>query len=183
MDASNANFHRVYTECCARVEIYCKRVAEARDVQAASDFAKFLFFSGIIGLLKENASPEPLKVDGAHLAWKLEDLIERCNGHFRSNGRASGVSPGELESVHEKLARVSANVEMLAGQICKLTAALGANGTEAGKLAHGLGAPAPGPGAGSLPCLFITTQSEHEKTESNLEADYGLKFITVGAGK
>ncbi len=83
MDASSATFHWIYRECIARVDVYSKRVAENRDVQAASEYARWLHFSGIIGLLKENASPEPLKVDGSFLQWKVEQLIDQCNVSVR----------------------------------------------------------------------------------------------------
>lgn len=125
LNGDSSTYYRIFTECCNRVNTYCKRVAEGRDVQSASEYARWLFFSGIIGLLKENSCDGPLKVDGAHLAWKVEDLTERCNQYFRSNGRSSGVSSSELESVHEKLARVSSNVELLACQVARLTSALG----------------------------------------------------------
>ncbi len=46
---------------------------------AASEFCRWLLFSGIFKLLQENSASGPLKVDGAHLEWKCRELLALCN--------------------------------------------------------------------------------------------------------
>ena len=135
INGETALFSLIYRENVTRIEVFLRRVREGRDVMAASEFARWLLGSGILTLLQSHANDcsGPLKVDGAFLRWKTDELLDQCNEFFRSYGCASGISPPELESVHEKLAKVSSNVEVLAFQVAKHTAALGSEdsgGTE-----------------------------------------------------
>jgi hypothetical protein len=106
---------------------HMNRVREGRDVDAAKSFANYLFWSGIPALLKENSTAAnelgPLKCDGPHLSWFLNELIDACNEYYRTN-RAAGLQATELESIRDKLDKLASNQDLIAGQLSKLTTGL-----------------------------------------------------------
>jgi len=111
---------RIYGQTVNQLDSFSKRAQEGRDVEAASDFARWLSFSGILMLLErypnQVQSHHPLKVDGSFLRWKCEQLIEACNERFRTNSLNPAFAKKEFESMHEKIDR-------MAGYLSKLTAA------------------------------------------------------------
>jgi hypothetical protein len=127
MNADLADLHRIYHECFNRLESFSKRVAENRDVMAASEFARWLSFSGIPRLLKANSNPAPLKVDGAHLQWKIDDLLAACNERFRTNNQTPTIEKSEVESMREKMDKMASNLDLMAAQISRLTSAVQAS--------------------------------------------------------
>lgn len=115
MGLEPVNLHRIYSETSNRIDALSRRVQEGRDVMAASEFCRWLLFSGIFKLLEENASPAPLKVDGVHLRWKCEQLLDLCNGRLRSNSSEPCLTAGYLQSLHDK-------VDLMAGYLSRLSA-------------------------------------------------------------
>ena len=112
---------RIWSETDRRLDSFANRVREGRDVMAASEFARWLFFSGIITLCKENSAPAPLKCDGALLQWKCEQLISQCGEYFTTNGQSAGLKETQLVSLHEKVDRLASNLELVAGHVSKLS--------------------------------------------------------------
>jgi hypothetical protein len=78
-------------------------VGERKDLDAALEFASYVQWSGLIDLCKANAQPEPLKVDGAFLEWKVKDLQRECREQFKSPNASPRIHKAELESINEKL--------------------------------------------------------------------------------
>ena len=76
-------------------------------MDSASGFGRWLQFSGIITLCKENATAPgellPLKIDGAFLEHQCKELISICNDFYRTNGSTSRIGASELETLHEKV--------------------------------------------------------------------------------
>jgi hypothetical protein len=120
VENETATLARIYGQTVNQLDAFSKRVQEGRDVEAASDFARWLSFSGIPTLLErypnQVQSHDPLKVDGSFLRWKCEQLIEACNERFRTNSLNPAFAKKEFESMHEKIDR-------MAGYLSKLTAA------------------------------------------------------------
>ena len=102
---------------------YRKRVSENRDVLAASNYARWLNFSGIVQLLRENSNqePPPLKINGAHLQWTIDDLIQTCAERFRTNSKEITLEVAAMQTLHDKVERLTSNVDLMAGQISRLT--------------------------------------------------------------
>jgi hypothetical protein len=121
MDMEKVVLHRIWSETIGRLDSFRRRVAEGRDVMAASEFARWVFFSGLIGLFKENAQDGFFRVDGALIQSKCEQLIESCNERFRSNDVSPHFDSAEFKSLHEK-------VDCIAGYLSKLVV-----GQEAGR--------------------------------------------------
>ena len=108
------NLHRIWRETDTRLDSLARRVAENRDVQPALEFARWLFWSGILELLEANACDGFLKVDGAHLRWRCEELQRQCTERYRLNDTKPHVEALQLQSIHEKL-------NLMAGYLSRLT--------------------------------------------------------------
>jgi hypothetical protein len=108
---------RIYSQTVNQLDSFLRRVQEGRDVEAASDFARWLAFSGICMLLQrypnQVASHDILKVDGSFLRWKCEQLIEACNERFRTNSLNPSFQKKEFESMHEKIDRMAGYLSRL----------------------------------------------------------------------
>jgi hypothetical protein len=120
VENDTAYLARIYSETLAKLESFSRRVAEGRDINAASEFARWLPFSGILSLLdrypNQVASHNPLKVDGRFLRWKAEQLTEACNDRYRTNNQNPAIERTEFEAMREKIDR-------MAGYLSRLTAA------------------------------------------------------------
>lgn len=116
--SSEVYFARVYSESANRIEVLKRRVQEGRDIQAASEFCRWLLFSGLLPLLKLNSndSGKPFKVDGAHLEWLAEDLLALCNEQAGRNAPQPCLTAGYLQSLHDK-------IDLVAGHVSKLSVA------------------------------------------------------------
>lgn len=113
MESQSVNLHRIWLETSGRLDVLSKRVQEGRDVMAASEFARWLFFSGILKLLEANSQDGPLKIDGAFLRWKCEELIQQCNDRFRKNSAEPSFTEATFQSIHEKLDKIAGHVSGL----------------------------------------------------------------------
>jgi hypothetical protein len=109
-----ATLYWIYKETKSRLETLSCRVSEGRDVLAASEFARWLSFSGIIKLLESNPQPEPLKVDGAFLRWNTEQLIQQCNERFRTNSVDPNFKAADFKSLHDKVDTIAGYLSTLA---------------------------------------------------------------------
>src|ERR1017187_9802048 len=120
---SKATFARIYSETTHQIERHMSRVKEGRDVDSAVSFGRWLFWSGIPELLKENSTAHdelgPLKCDGPHLIWCLNELLQACNEYYRT-GRPSGLEKTDLDSIREKLDKLASNQDLMSGHLSKL---------------------------------------------------------------
>lgn len=96
-----------------RLDVLSERVQEGRDVMSASEFARWLNFSGIIKLLEQNSTDGPHKVDGPLVRWKCEALIKDCNAQFVRSSESAELSKDNVESLHAKLDRIAGHVSRL----------------------------------------------------------------------
>lgn len=99
-----------------KLSSYSKRVSEARDVTAASEFVRWLNFSGLLEFFKANPQGEPFKVDGAFMQWTVDQLLEQCNERFRTGNADPNFKASEWQSMHEK-------IDKMAGYLSRLSAA------------------------------------------------------------
>jgi hypothetical protein len=152
------NFSRIYRETNMRLDIFSRRVQEGKDVMAASEFCRWLLFSGIIELLKANSNHETtlLKVDGSFIEWKTNDLLKRCNDFFIHGHPASvTLSAAYLQTLHEK-------IDLMAGYLSKLSVSQAVSVTpapgqvQADSRVDGDGARVPPGGAGGFPAPSLS---------------------------
>jgi hypothetical protein len=107
------NLHRIWNETLNRLETLRGRVQENRDVMAASEFARWLLFSGLIELFKVNAQDGFFKVDGCLIESKAETLLSMCNDRFRTNVQDPSFQKSEFESLREKIDRMAGYLAQL----------------------------------------------------------------------
>lgn len=78
MRFDSVTLHQIWRETNRKVESFARDVRECKNVREASDFARWLQFSGILALLEQFPQSEPLLVDGAALRKQIQDLIYEC---------------------------------------------------------------------------------------------------------
>jgi len=108
-----AKLHRIWSHVDLRLDVLTARVRENRDVMSASEFSRWLFGSGLLELLEANSCDGFLKVDGAHLRWKCEELTRQCADRFRLNDSQPHLEALQLQALHEKLNTVAGYLSRL----------------------------------------------------------------------
>lgn len=117
MDIDKVTLHWIWRETDNRIEELSGRVREGLDVQAASEFCRWLQCSRILKLLVEQPFPLPCRPE--ELTRKVSKLLEACNewfvNHERSNVKPHPqVTRTELQAINEKLAHMSRAIANLA---------------------------------------------------------------------
>jgi len=110
--------HRLWSETDCRLDSLLRQVAEGAGVDEASNFARWLDFSGILQLLEPFACDVPLRVDAAGLAAKVRQLKQDCGEwyslHERSFKRRDAyISVSKLEAIEEELRQLKYNLSEL----------------------------------------------------------------------
>jgi len=117
MQIDKVNLHVIWRETNTRVDVLRARVREGVDVMAASEFARWLQFSGVLRLLREQ--PYPLPCRRAELTGKVEQLVAECGDWFANHER-SNVQP-HPQIPRTELERISAQLNGLTAAVAKLT--------------------------------------------------------------
>jgi len=118
MKLDSVTLHVMWRETDNRLDVYAARVREGVDVLAASDFARWLRFSGVLKILEAVEQPFPLLVKGKELSKKNEDLISDCGEWFGQHERANyqphpGIPRTELERINATLADMQNQLQKL----------------------------------------------------------------------
>ena len=113
--------------------------------------------------------PSLFKCDGAHLSWKLNELIEACNEYYVTN-KPAGLHSTDLDSIREKLDKLASNQELIAGGVAKLLWQSAAVSTDEAVAATPALPPGPAGGwGGRSPSLSKCHNSNEEKTVNRIE--------------
>jgi len=116
MQIDKVRLHIIWRETDNRTDRLRAQVREAVDVLPASEFARWLRFSGVLDLLPEQDFPLPCR--GQELRNKVDKLVQECGDWFALHER-SNVSPHpeiprtELERINSQLAHLTAAVSKL----------------------------------------------------------------------
>jgi len=113
--------HVLWRETNTRLDVMAGRVREGVDVLAASEFARWLQFSGIPALLEPCESQGALPCRAGELKDKAERLIAACGewfaDHERSNFKPDPTVPrSQLESINEQLRNINATLGELSNE-------------------------------------------------------------------
>jgi len=109
MQTDKVFLHILWRETSNRIEVLQGRVNEGVDVDAASEFARWLRFSGVLKLLESSPDDARLPCKGHQLSKAVETLIYDC-GQWYANHERSNVKPpaqvqrSELEAINAQLA-------------------------------------------------------------------------------
>ena len=108
-----AQLHWLWNETRLRLKQLATRADEGVDIQPAMDFARWVQFSGLIKLFKDNPQNEPLKVDGELIDKLVRDLVMDCGDYLKLN-TPGFVRVSQVEEVNRKL-------DLIAAQLGKLS--------------------------------------------------------------
>jgi len=111
--------HKVYWLCnetVQRLVTLHKRVCEGKFVDEASEYARWLRFSGVLPIFDAFPSPPPLEVSRAKVEKLIGDVLWECEQFWKKNPRGPWVSLSELEAINQKL-------DTIAGQLSRLSLA------------------------------------------------------------
>jgi len=118
MQLDSVSLHVMWRETNNRLDVMAARVREGVDVLAASEFARWLQFSGVLKMLEGVEQPFPLPVRGRQLRKKADDLISDCGEWFSLHERSNyqphpSIPRTELERINATLTELSAKVQKL----------------------------------------------------------------------
>jgi hypothetical protein len=118
MQFDKLNLHVLWRETSNRIEVLRRRVNEGVDVDAASEFCRWLRFSGILKLLESAPDDERLPCKGPQLSRAVERLTYDCGqwyaNHERANKKPAAQIPrSELEAITVELAAMRATIAQL----------------------------------------------------------------------
>jgi len=99
---------KIWSETDRRLDSLAASVREGTQVDEASNFARWLRFSGILKMLEPFEQDVPLPIRARELARKCEDLVSACGDwyalHERSNKpRDAYVSRSALAAIENDL--------------------------------------------------------------------------------
>lgn len=93
----------VYKEVVNMISRYRKLVREGKDLDAALAFSTFIQWSGLLGIFKECASSNPVKIDGVFCEYLTNELAESVREIFRSGKVKPNFEMSEIEKIDHKL--------------------------------------------------------------------------------
>jgi len=107
--------HRLWSETDRRVDSLRKQVAEGVGVDEASNFVRWIQFSGVLQILKSNSVDVPLRVDGYGLAAKCDELVFECGQWYRHHEnsfkpRDCYIEASALSAIEARLASIEYNL-------------------------------------------------------------------------
>jgi len=94
----------IWRETMTRLGVHRARIKECKGAFEASEFSRWLQFSGIIKLLEDHPYGEPLPVDGPGLRKAAQDLAYDAGQLLKQGKGHSDVSEWEL--VNKRLAAI-----------------------------------------------------------------------------
>jgi len=112
-DFDSVDLHWLYVQTVGQLNIYERRVREGKSLEAALDFAQFVIWSGLPKLMEAHSQPDPLKVDGAFLRYRANELQEIVRSNFKGEP-VPVVNLTELEKINHKLDLIAGRVAMIA---------------------------------------------------------------------
>ena len=128
MSLSIVEAHVIWRETDRRLDSLSAQVREGVAVDEASNFGRWLSFSGVIKVLEACEHGKPLPVRGAELRAKCEALISDCGDwyakHERSNvPRDAYVSRSKLEALEREVQRMAGELRRLSPPLPKVDTA------------------------------------------------------------
>jgi hypothetical protein len=104
------DLHFFWRSVKARLETLDKRVREGKEVEEASDFARWVQWSGLVKLFESFPQGEPFAVSAAEILRLVGEVLFDCEMWWKKNPRGPWVAKSELEAVNHKL-------DLIAGQL------------------------------------------------------------------
>jgi hypothetical protein len=113
------HLHWIWKETDRKLDVLGVRVREGVEVLVASDFVRWLEFSGLIQLFEENPWDGDMRVDGKQIREKVEALIYDCGEWFRLH--ENSFRPRGLEIPRCEMEKVNRRLEQIEEHLSKLS--------------------------------------------------------------
>jgi len=102
-ELSKVELHVLWRETGNRLDTLWQCVREAKRVDEASNFCRWLQFSGVLQLLKRNPADFPLQVDGAALERKAKDILSECGELYAGGKHDAKYAASDIAEINRKL--------------------------------------------------------------------------------
>jgi len=119
MQLDKVFLHILWRETSSRLEVLQRRVNEGVEVDAASEFARWLRFSGILKLLESAPDDERLPCKGSLLSRQVETLVYDCGQWYANHERANRKPPAQVP--RSELESITAQLEAMRRDLAKLS--------------------------------------------------------------
>lgn len=118
MVLDQVTLHRLWNETNTRLDSLIRQVREGAGVVEASNFSRWLRFSGILQILQEADQEVPLPIRGHELTRKCVGLQSDCGEwfslHEKSNRpRDAYISQAKLDSIDEQMKLIREELAVL----------------------------------------------------------------------
>jgi len=110
--------HWIWNETYTRLDVLAGRVREGVEVLAASDFARWLQFSGVVELLEQNSTGGVCPVDGKGIRKKVEGLLFECGEWFRVHEHS--YLPRDMEIPRSEMEKINRRLNQIEEHLCRL---------------------------------------------------------------
>jgi len=122
MQFDSVDLHWIWRETTRRLESFAGDVREHKRVLEASDFIRWLQFSGLLKLFAAHPQPEPLRVDVANVRKLIEDLRFSCGESFRNGKADPQYAASDIAAINHKLELIAAHVATLSPPLTETAA-------------------------------------------------------------
>jgi len=104
------DLHFMWKSVKSRLESLDKRAREGNEVDEASDFARWVQWSGLTKLFDQFPAGPPFEVSGAEIRRLAGEVLFDCELWWKKNPRGPWVAKSELEAVNHKLDLIAARL-------------------------------------------------------------------------
>ncbi|MGN6552318.1 MAG: hypothetical protein ACTHLW_01095 [Verrucomicrobiota bacterium] len=117
---SSVDAHQLWSETDGRINTLTRSVKEGRGVDEASNFSRWLRFSGVIQILEMHEQGFPLPVRAEELKRKTNDLINACGEWYQMHERANVkrdcyISSSALDDINGQLLELRSAMRQITG--------------------------------------------------------------------
>jgi len=100
----------LWKETHGRLERLARCVRECKQVTEASDFCRWLQFSGLPKIFKAHPQAEPFRVDHAVIDAQIREILFECGELFRKGKADPQYSESDIAEINRKLDIIAAHV-------------------------------------------------------------------------
>ena len=116
--------HWLWKETVSRLRRLDARAREGKFVDEASEFARWVKFSGLLLVFKAFEAPPPLEVSPKEVELLITEILFDCEAHWKNEPRGPWVEKSELESINHKLDLVASQLSKLSPSVTETATAV-----------------------------------------------------------
>jgi len=110
MPIDAVQLHVLWRETNRYLDSLTQAVCETKRVDEASNFGRWLLFSGVLKILEAYPSGLPLPVDGKVVRKKTEDLVYECGELYKGGKHDPRYAASDIAEINRKLDLLAAHI-------------------------------------------------------------------------